>query len=226
MSSPESADNSDWLERIWEYREEKLYPELFGDIGKGIYPLSAEMFLNRFKQETYDPRWLFFGVFESAPCAKHESWLYVSSGLSNPWNFDQPDDDDVSGFGCEFIFETTERGEWAIELVQSIMTFQVLLCSGRYERKEPVSPYDRIPLRASITPEADSEIRNILVCPPTVWPETFRLESGEVALIQLVGITDAEAQFAREHSGEELVERLRQKTLFPVTQPERHSVVS
>lgn len=137
----ESTEWSDWFEKIWEYREETVYPEFFGEL-EGIFPLSADIFLKTFGQNTYDPRWLF------------------------------------------------------------------------------------IPLRSSIKPGFDSAIRNILFCPPVGYPDAFKLESGEVEFMALVGITDDEVQYARENDGEKLVELLARAGAFPVTDPARKSVIS
>jgi hypothetical protein len=42
----------------------------------------------------------------------------------------------------------------------------------------------------------------------------------------LVGITDDEAQYARENDGEKLVDLLARAGAFPVTDPARKSVIS
>jgi hypothetical protein len=39
----ESTEWQDWFEKIWEYREETIYPEFFGELESGIYTLSAEI---------------------------------------------------------------------------------------------------------------------------------------------------------------------------------------
>jgi len=66
----ESTECSDWFEKIWEYREETIYPEFFGELeGEGIYTLSADTFLKTFGQETFDPRRLFYGVLVYQPSA-------------------------------------------------------------------------------------------------------------------------------------------------------------
>lgn len=54
----------DWFERVWQYREEELYPSLFGSKRRGIFTLESEMFTGIFKQESVDLRWLHYGVFE------------------------------------------------------------------------------------------------------------------------------------------------------------------
>jgi Suppressor of fused protein (SUFU) len=90
---------------------------------------------------------------------------------------------------------------------------------GCYEGREPIGFYDRIPLRSSIKPGFDSAIRNIMFCPPVGYPGAFKLESGAVELIALVGITDEEAQYSRENDGEKLVELLARAGAFPPYRP-------
>ncbi|HKQ77558.1 MAG TPA: suppressor of fused domain protein [Blastocatellia bacterium] len=221
----ESTEWSDWFEKIWEYREEIIYPELFGKL-EGIYALTANTFLKTFGQESYDPRWLFYGVFISSPSAKRNSWLYVTSGMSNPWDDESPNPSRLSGLGCEFVFETVEKADWAILQVQNIMAYEILLSCGRFEGRDPIGFYDRMTLRSSIKPGFDSAIRNIMACPPVGYPATFNLESGEVEFVALVGITDDEAQYARENEGEKLVELLTRAGAFPITDPARKSVIS
>lgn len=75
----------DPLEEVWGQREETIYGQLFGDKGKGIYVLDSDIFLKRFKQESLDPRWLHYGIFQCPPNTNRKTWLYVSSGMSNPW---------------------------------------------------------------------------------------------------------------------------------------------
>jgi hypothetical protein len=62
-----------FLERVWAFREEQIYPDVFGDLGNGIFTLDQETFL--VFEQSPDPRWLFTGVFESAPSSKHFGWL-------------------------------------------------------------------------------------------------------------------------------------------------------
>lgn len=218
------TENDDWLEAIWATREDVIYPELFGPIAENIYPLSAELFTDTFQQESVDPRWLTHGVFESPPCDKHRSWLYVTSGMSNAWYDESPDPSGPSGLGCEFVFESSCQGEWAILRVLHVMAFQILLAHDRYPNREMLDLYDRIPLRASITPE-ESELTYIMVAPPIGYRSSFQLPSGNVDLLALVGITDAEAQFARDNDGPSLLERLKNNNAFPITDPTRSCTV-
>jgi len=222
----ELDDNwTQWFSAAWAHREEVVYPELFGARLHGIYVLDPALYLETFAQESFDPRWLHSGVFESAPNSAHDSWLYVSSGLSNPWEDDTPDPNGVSGLGCEFVFESAVQGAWAILRVQHLIAFQTLLSCGRFPGRELLGVFDRIPLRASITPEP-SALRWLMLAPPARFPSSVRLPAGAIDLLQVVGITDAEAQFARDRSGEALVEVLSGAGAFPVTDPSRTCTVT
>jgi hypothetical protein len=96
------------LEEVWRIREEDVYPVLFGPRVRGIFPLQMEMFTGQFGQSNVDPRWLHYGVLEFAPTETRHSWLYVTSGHSNPWEQlpDEFDPDGESGAGAEFTLAT------------------------------------------------------------------------------------------------------------------------
>lgn len=55
---PQTDAKVDWFDRVWEHREEVLYPSLFGSSRRGIFPIQAEILTGIFKQESFDPRWL------------------------------------------------------------------------------------------------------------------------------------------------------------------------
>ena len=57
------------------------------------------------------------------------SWLYITSGHSNPWEQSPAefDTDRESGAGVEFTLATTEPGDWAIRTLQSMLAFDILL---------------------------------------------------------------------------------------------------
>ena len=178
-----------------------------------------------FKQESFDPRWLHYGVFEFAPTPTRHSWLYVTSGMSNDWEADGPDPTTPSGLGCEFVFETTEQSEWAIMRLLHVMVFQILLCHGRYPGSEPLRDFDRIPLRGPIR-SSQSVLTRLMVAPPLQFPREAQLESGAFDFFQLVGISESEAAFARSHDGPALLELLIARGYFPVTDPDRKEVTN
>ncbi len=104
------------LERVWEQREESVYPSLFGPTFRGTFVPTGELFTGVFGQESFDPRWLHYGIIEFGPTDDRDSWIYVSSGPSNPWELEPEDyaDSEYSGFGTELVLEVPKQAEWAL----------------------------------------------------------------------------------------------------------------
>jgi hypothetical protein len=211
------------LEAVWALREAQIYPDLFGGRGRGIFPLSAELFTRRFGQSEVDPRWLFHGVFEFAPTPTRRSWAYVTSGLSNPW--DQPPEtyefDEESGAGLEFVFQSAQQGDWAIQVLQNMLAYDLLLAAGRFPGRRPLAVGDRIPLNAPIDGRSTCRIRNLVVTDPEGVADGFVLPSGKVRLLSFTGIADPEAEWARANGSDALIPRLRRAGAHPVTDPAR-----
>ncbi len=214
----------EWFENAWAVREESIYRKLFGDTGLGIYPLDAEIFTGQFHQTSVDPRWLTHGVFESRPNGNRGSWLYVSSGLSNAWDADVTKPDEISGLGCEFIFECSSQSRWALLLLRRMVAFQILLSVGKFEGKGLVQMWDRIPLRAPID-GTTSKLSWVLLVPAPNFSEQQILPSGRFQFLEFIGITQDEADFARKDGGDKLLALLTQRRAAPVTDPSRKSVL-
>lgn len=212
------------LEEVWEIREETVYPGLFGDLSRGIFPLSAETF-RRFGEINADPRWFSLGVLEFRPSVTRKTWLYVTSGYSNPWDTEPEDYDasDESGAGVEFVMETLEQADWPIMTLQNMLAFDMLLSTGQIGSGKPLELHDRIPLHAPIDGRETSEIRLVVVCEPETFVPEFSLPSGTVRFLQFVGITEAERDFAKRSGFDALRERLQEQARFPVTVPGRAS---
>jgi hypothetical protein len=49
--------------------------------------------------------------------------------MSNPWDSDK--EEAFSGFGVEFVFETNTKSTVAIEIVQNLMAYNILLAYGK-----------------------------------------------------------------------------------------------
>jgi Suppressor of fused protein (SUFU) len=215
----------EWFERVWTYREETLYPSLFGTQSDGgTYVLTFELFRDRFGQATVDPRWLHHGVLVYPPTQFTETWRFATSGLSNAWEADFPDPDGSSGLGVEFLLETPQRFDWCISVTANILAYQLLLASGRLGEARIVEPYARIPLNGPID-GAMSAITYLVALPSPVAREDIQLESGRFSLLHLVGATQAEIEYARQNDSEELVERLKSAGAYPVTDPLRASIL-
>ncbi len=205
-----------FLEESWEEREEKIYKNIFGDIGTDIYPLSIEIF-NRMNSDAVDPRWLTHGVFKCPPNENRKTWAYITSGMSNPWETEVPEE--YSGLGVEFLMETSKEEMWAIEVLQTLMAYNLLLAAGKMGNFPPLDYGNRVPLALSET------IKTMMFVHPLNFPESFSLQSGEVDILQVVGITPAELEAAKLSSSEEVKEKIINFTGGLLTSKERVSIV-
>ena len=204
------------LEDAWEEREEVVYPEVFGDTGPGIYPLSNDVF-EQLDAQSVDPRWLTHGVFQSPPNDTRNTWVYVTSGMSNPWESDEPQD--YSGFGVEFVLETEQASTWAINVLLTLMAYNLMLASGQMGEPGLLDYGDRIPFALS------DDIAAMVIAPTFQLPENIDIKSGRVDFLQIVGVTEAELTHAQETSSEALIEMLIEETGGLITAKQRKSVV-
>jgi len=205
-----------FLEESWEEREEKSYKDMFGDTGPGIYTLSTEIF-DRMNAKGIDPRWLTHGVFKCPPNKNRSTWAYVTSGMSNPWETEEPEE--YSGLGVEFLMETENEETWAIEVLQTLMAYNLLLVTGQMGDFPPLDYGNRVPLALS------ESIKTMMFIKPINFPDRFAIKSGQVDLIQVVGITPAELEVAKQTSSEELKEVIIKTTGGLLTGKDRPSVV-
>ena len=198
------------LEEIWRIREEGVYPELFGTNCRGIFPLTGGLFTGQFQQTAIDPRWLFYGILEFAPMNARPCWLYVTSGLSNRWDWDEEAEpreaNGMSGNGVEFLFASTQQGGWAIRYLQSMLAFDILLSANRFPGREPLRPGDRIPLRSPIDGNVTCVLQNAIVSAAESFPPGFVLPSGRVDFLTFTGVADDEISFAKANGTPMLIE--------------------
>lgn len=221
-----AEDNwQEWFEQSWAVREEKVYKTLFGDTGPGIFLVDFDLFSSGFHQSEVDPRWLHDGIFECAPNDWRKSWLYVSSGLSNPWEQDAACPGEVSGLGCEFILECGNQSRWALLLLRRMVAFQRLLSVGRFPGKDLLRLWDRIPLRGPID-GGSSALTWVLLTPSAELGDAPQLPSGRFQLLRFVGISEDEAEYARTSGGDKLLHLLIERSAAPATEPSRTSVLS
>jgi hypothetical protein len=213
-----------WFEQVWSDREDRVYRSLFGDLGAGIYTAGASVY-ERFGKQPH-PGWLNHGVFACPPNDDRSSWLYATSGLSNPWNLDRPqrDPSGFSGLGFELVVESPEPADWAVPLLHNLMAYELLVATGNYAGAELLEYGNRVPLNGSITPSFASAIRWLLVAQPPHVAQSFDLQSGRVDLFWLVGATDAEVEFARQTNQDTLIALLQKEGVWPRTDAARRSV--
>jgi hypothetical protein len=214
--------DANWFEGAWRDREDRVYHELFGDLGPGIYTLDAEVF-GKFGQKNLDPCWLTHGVFECPPNDRRSSWLYVSSGLSNAWDDTAPEPDAISGLGSEFLMETVEQSRWAIVILRQLVAYQILLAHGRYPGKVVLGFWDWIDLRTPIDSSA-SLMTKVLFIPSPNNGGPRQLSTGRFSFLQIVGLTGEELAFMQKHGVAKLHPLLLQMGAAPVINPKRSSI--
>lgn len=213
------------LESVWAYREDVLYPRLFGTMSRGVFPLGTESF-ERLSDGDIDPRWPHLGVCEYAPTAQRPSWLYVTSGGSTPWeteDFSSVGPDDYSWLGVEFVLETPAQADWPVRALQRLLAYHVLASCGRFGDTPGVDYGHRIPA-GPIDGDA-SKLRVLAICQPDHYEATCQLDSGKFDFLHVVGITEAERDFAKSTSTDELIALLKERGAAPVTNPTRKSAV-
>jgi hypothetical protein len=130
-----------------------------------------------------------------------------------------------SGFGVEFTFAVSEQGDWAIETLQSMLAFDLLLRAGRFPNGQPLSLNARIPLRGPVNGRSACEIRSLILVEPEQIPPEFSLPSGQVLFVGFTGVTDPELAFAKANGSHELINRLRVAGHHPITNPHRPSLI-
>ncbi|MCO1336783.1 suppressor of fused domain protein [Microbulbifer sp. OS29] len=205
-----------FLEESWEEREEKLYKKIFVDTGPGIFPIPNEIF-DRMNAKGIDPRWLTHGVFKCPPTNNRSTWAYVTSGMSNPWETEEPEE--YSGLGVEFLIETENEEMWAVEVLQTLMAYNLLLVTGQMGDFPPLDYGHRVPLALS------DSIKTMMFTQPASFPSNFYIKSGAVDLLQVVGITPSELDAAKQTSSDEIREKLVSNIGGLITSKERASVV-
>jgi hypothetical protein len=214
------------LEEVWAYREEHLYPRLFGNTWRGIFPLPKELFTDTFDQSNVDPRWLHLGVFEFAPTDERRSWLYVTSGGSTPWESDPSEykPDAYSWLGVELVIEAAEQAEWPIRALQRLLAYHVLVCHGRYGDVSALDYGHRVPAGGAVDGTTNSVLRFFALAKPSHYPAYGQLASGRFDFLHAVGITEGERDFAKATSTADLVAALDLQGAFPVTLPGRAQI--
>ena len=210
---------------INEARELKIYAELFGKQKRPIFEMMPEVFA-AYGDHEIDPLWLQHGVMEFEPTEKRPTWLYVTTGYSNPWNVpdDQWDPEGESGAGVEFIMETDTQCNWPVTRLQSLLAFDMLAAAGKLgDDAEPLAFGDIMPLNYPVDGSEESKIKAMVLVAPE-GPEGFSLPSGNVAFAQFVGLTEDEVKSVGEFGLEPVTDKLRNAGHWPQTLPGRDSV--
>ena len=218
----------DWFEEIWRKREEEIYPALFGPLPGTVIPLPIESLRAILGQENeIDEAWLHFAVIEVAPNEKHADWIYVTSAFSQPWKAESEEELDrnqYSGYGYELLLRTPERAGWAVDVLHRLSAYQIGVYNELMKGKL-FQWLDWMPLNGPISSEApDSAVRGMFITRPRDFEARFELPSGQVDLLQIVGITGSELAYGLYKGFDKLENQLYEGGAAPTTNPTRASI--
>lgn len=175
-------------------RELGIYQSMFGDSVEGKIALPTPELIAALSGE-FDERWTHVGVLRYSPTRDRTCWLYVTSGLTNPWHLDFLDAGepagDISGLGFELLILTAIDLEWAIRLLVRLSVYQLGVYYGNVTG-QPISPGQRIPRAPLGIEQTPPWLTGFITGTPTRFPTEFRLATGSGRLIQLCGITTDE----------------------------------
>ena len=190
---------------------EKIYTELFGPSlpkGKGLNPQGESISPEEFAAQGWS-------VMQFPPRTGRLSWIYSTHGLStaNAQGKDRP-------IRVELVMHWRDRDNIALQVLSDAVKYMLktghLLAPG-----EIVSDNEGVPGSAAM-------LKHFLAFDPApIMPRALELPGGDVRTIVLLGISDAELEYAAKVRPEladgriVLMEALRAGGVFPVTDPKR-----
>jgi hypothetical protein len=154
-------------------------------------------------------------VLAYAPNETRSYWMYVTSGLSNPWF--QDSQEEVSGFGCELLIKSSKNSRWAVRALRR-MAYYIMSYAGT------LSPGVILKVDAPL-----GGLHNIFVWyPDEATEDWFQLPSGGFGVFCAIGITDDECEYAEsvtEYGVWCIQHVLRQIGIGQITDPARPSIM-
>ena len=167
-------------------------------------------------------------ILRFPPQADRTAWYYVTHGLAQPDDPDEPlaTDDPVSGFGIELVISTPSRAEWAPDLLLHLVRYLLFQPTARL-----ILPGDRFPCFGPLVPNTESLLRDLLAVRSPRYPNELLLPAGACTLVHLVGATDDEiaraCAWGTGYGGSEILERVFNALgVGTLTDPSRPSVAS
>lgn len=205
-------ENSEFLVKAWEQREQEVYPSLFKNMPEDIFTPQT---VDEVPMGGVELMLSCAGVFEIPPTEDRRYWVYLTSGLSNPFGDEK---EEISGYGFELMLRTPEQSAWAISLLYNLMGY--VLGTG-----QGFGPGHRMPLNSPMNASSTTALTTVLFWPPEDLKATFTLISGQAELLELHGITEEEYEYAKANSSEALYQKLTTLMNFPVVDLERGSCI-
>lgn len=216
----------EWFDGIIMERELNRYPGFFGETQSEFYTF-PEHLISKESLDLLEETGVSLNlVIEYAPNEKRNSWLYVTSGLTNP-SGEEPqniDPNDYSGIGFEMIIETNEKSLWPVNVLHMMMFSQILISSGMVEG-DLLEYNDIFPINESVI--KNSDIRSFVAIAPdqrNSYPMGFDLSTGKVDFFPLFGITASEEKLILDDKLKINLTELFEKAGYPIVNPIRKGI--
>lgn len=166
-------------------RENEIYRQRFGAIGGGAIATPSSELLGAMLPGV-DARFQHVGVLVYPPLGERAGHTFVTSGLSDPWEFAAAPG--KSGLGFELVFTTAEAQTWPIGLLLRLMLDQLGIARGS-RRGLRLESGDRVPLRPLGVAAEPQAVTAVIVARAE---GSSRISTGIFELVRLVAVTTEE----------------------------------
>ena len=221
-NAPKKSGEESLLHVGWQQREESFYPALFGLAAGSPALLKEDIFKKDFGRRDVHPFWLHHGVVTFPPTPQRPTWLYATSGLSNAFDSEI---EEWSGLGVEYIMETPAHADWAADKLARLMAFNLLITAGHYQGQSDLTVGSIVRLGVPVNGDESCTLTNIIALKPTTFAQEFQLVTGKVELLQMLAVSDSEADFAENEGHDALAEKLQAAGRSSIIDVERDPVV-
>jgi hypothetical protein len=203
---PSEATNGEEVGDFRGERENDVYRRRFGAAdGETIATPSPELL--KLLLPDADARFRHVGVLCYSPFGDGEEHTFVTSGLSDPWEFGAGHG--RSGLGFELVFTTTQSNQWPKSVLLRLMLHQLGVANGS-RNGHGLEVGDRIPLRPlGVAVEPDT-ITGMIVARAE---QTDPISTGTFDLLRLVGVTTEEYAWSLKAGTGALTELLTERKL-------------
>ena len=198
--------SDDILSQASRVREEILYKKLFSAAKSEFFVPSKAKLVAFGGKELMETGW---GVFQIEATDKNDHWTYLTSGLSNPFEDEEFEDYEESGYGFELAIHAREKSPWAISVLWNLMGY--VLTTGNVFAEGHI-----MPLNGPIDGE-----RSVLESLVFYEDKVLSLPTGSFTLLTALGITEEETDFLRTYPPADLKKKLEIEKIFPFTLAER-----
>lgn len=223
-----SDDDEKMMDRTWQARD-ALYRQLFGshlfNLPKKYAPPQIEIQEVRTSADiaailgtTISETDITIMVYE--PNEQRDYWMYVTSGLSNPWFGSE--DGEVAGFGHELVLKTKTPGRWQFRLLRRLASY-VLTYSGTLQ------PGVMLEFDMPLFQNDKSRLDGIMIWYVDEAQDcVYDLPAGRFGLFLVLGIMSDEADFVRSFSDGTfcMQQLLRHAGYGQVSDPQRTSIMT